>query len=97
MTTHHTPTYYRVRTLVRCAFVTGVALLAFSIGKALAQDPYTYECDGSAVVVAAGDTLWSLTDEHCKGHIGHAVYDISKVYDSQVQVGDIISFSFSRK
>lgn len=95
--TYHSATYYRVRTLVRCAFLAGVAVSAFLVGRAFASDPYTYECDRSATVVAAGDTLWSLAEEHCTGHIGHAVHDIAKVYGDQVQAGDIISFSFSRK
>lgn len=96
MTTHRTPTYYRIRTAVRCAFLAGVALTAFLAGKALADDPYAYRCDGSAIVVASGDTLWSLAQQHCEGHVGHAVHDIAKVRGDQVQVGDVISFAMER-
>lgn len=91
--TYHTPTYYRVRTLVRCAFLAGVALTAFLVGKALASDPYPYECDSSAVVVTAGDTLWSLAEKHCTGHTGAATDALVARYGTDVQVGDIISLA----
>lgn len=97
MNTHHTPTYYRVRSLVRFAFVAGVAVIAFSVGRAIANDPYQYRCDGSAVIVNAGDTLWSLAQKHCEGHTGHAVHDLAKVHGDQVRVGEIISFATERK
>lgn len=96
MTTHRTPTYYRIRTAVRATFLAGVAVTAFIAGNALAGDPYSYRCDGSAVVVTTGDTLWSLAQQHCEGHVGHAVHDIAKVRGDQVQVGDVISFAMER-
>lgn len=91
--TYHTPTYYRVRTLVRCAFLAGVALTAFLVGKALASDPYPYECDRSAVIVTSGDTLWSLAEKHCTGHVGAATAALVARYGADVQVGDIISLA----
>lgn len=97
MNTHRTPTYYRIRTTVRATFLAGVALTAFLVGKSIAGDPYQYSCDGSAVIVASGDTLWSLAKQHCTGHVGHAVHDLAKVHGDQVQVGDIISFAIERK
>lgn len=95
MTTHtyHTATYYRIRTAVRLAFLAGVALTAFTIGKALASEPYPYKCDGTTVVVAGGDTLWSLAEEHCEGHTGHAVDRLVATYGTDIHPGDTLSFS----
>lgn len=98
MTTHtyHTPTYYRVRTVVRCAFVAGVALVSFAVGKALATNPHEYQCDGSAVVATAGDTLWSLADKHCTGHVGSAVDSLHAQYGDLSQ-GEVISFAIGER
>lgn len=95
-TTYHTPTYYAVRSAVRFAFVVVVALLAFLIGKAVASEPYPYTCDGSSVIAGAGDTLWSLAEQHCTGHIGHAVHDLYKVH-ADLSVGEGVTFSGERK
>lgn len=89
--THHTPTYYRIRTAVRIAFVTGVAVLAFTIGKALASEPYPYKCDGTTVTATEGDTLWSLAEAHCEGHTGAVTHDLYKEH-GDLQVGEVISF-----
>lgn len=93
MTTQHTPTYYRIRTAVRCAFLIGVALVAFMTGKALAGNPYSFRCDGSAVVANTGDTMWSLAYDHCEGHTGAAVDTLVQRYGTTLQVGDIISLA----
>jgi len=95
MPTHRTPTYYRIRTVVRFAFLAGVALAAFLIGKAFAGDPYTYRCDGSVIVAVAGDTLWSLAQEHCEGHIGHAVHDLYEIH-ADLSVGELVTLNGSR-
>jgi len=95
MTAHHTPTYYRIRTAVRIAFLAGVALTAFTIGKVLASEPYPYKCDGTTVVVVGGDTLWSLAEQHCKGHTGHAVHRLVATYGTDIHAGDTISFAIA--
>jgi hypothetical protein len=97
MNTAHSTTYYRVRTAVRCTFLVAVATLSFIVGKALATDPLTYECDHSAVIVQSGDTLWSLAEKYCTGHIGQATDDLVKKYGTDVQVGDIVAMTGSKK
>ena len=95
-TTKHTPTYYAVRSAVRFAFVVVVAVVAFLIGKAFAGEPYPYRCDGSSVTAGAGDTLWSLAEQHCEGHIGHAVHDLYKVH-ADLSVGEQVTLNGERK
>lgn len=93
--THHTPTYYRVRTLVRCAFLAGVAMSAFLFGRALAHDPHTFECDGTQAVAVLGDTLWSLAEKHCSGHIGSAVDTLHATY-GDLSYGETVSLDIGR-
>ncbi len=98
MTTHtntHTPTYYRIRTIVRGAFVAGLVIVAFLVGKALASEPYPYKCDGTIVNATTGDTLWSLAEAHCEGHTGAVVHDLYKEH-GDLQVGEAISFARER-
>lgn len=113
MTTHHTtkatrrlnpptykkhpPIYYTVRTVVRAVFVATLALVMFTIGKALATDPYGYKCDGTTAVAADGDSLWSLAQKHCTGHIGQAVTELVKVYGTQIDYGQRITLDGERK
>lgn len=94
--TYHTPTYYTVRSAVRFAFIVLVAVVAFLVGKAFASEPYPYKCDGSSVTAGAGDTLWSLAEQHCEGHIGHAVHDLYKVH-ADLSVGEQVTLSGERK
>ena len=93
----HTTTYYTVRTLVRCLFITAVAFASFIFGKAVAQDPYAYTCTQGAVAVQSGDTLWSLAQEHCTGHIGQATDELVDKYGTDIQIGDIIAVARERK
>jgi hypothetical protein len=96
MTTHtHTPTYYLIRSIVRLAFVTGVAVVSFLVGKTLASEPYPYQCNGTTVTAVAGDTLWSLAKAHCEGHTGAIVSDLYKEH-GDLQVGEVISFARKR-
>ena len=96
MTTHHTITYYRVRTAVRFAFAGALTLSAFLVGRAVATDEYAYKCDGSAVVAVHGDTLWSLAEEHCTGHVGSAV-DTLYAKHGDLTHGEVVSFAMERK
>ena len=99
MTTHkaHPPIYYTVRTVVRTALIVSIALLAFFIGRAMASDPYEYECNGKTVMADNGDSLWSLAQENCTGHIGKAVHDLVKVYGVQVKYGEYVTLDGERK
>ena len=97
MSDTHTNTYYTIRTLVRCLFIIAVALASFIFGKAVAQDPYAYKCTQGAVTIQSGDTLWSLAQKHCTGHIGQATDDLVNKYGTDLQVGDIIAVAGERK
>jgi len=99
MTTHtqHPPVYYTVRTIVRAVFVISIALIAFFIGKAIASNPYTYKCDGTIAMANVGDSLWSLAEKHCTGHIGQAVDDLVNEYGARVHYGQYIKLNGERK
>lgn len=99
MTTHkkHPPIYYTVRTVVRSVFIITVALLMFVIGKALAADPYGYKCDGTTVMANDGDSLWSLAQKHCVGHIGQAVADLVNVHGETIRYGQYITLNGEKK
>lgn len=99
MTTHkaHPPIYYTVRTVVRSVFVITITLLAFFFGKAVASDPYTYKCDGAVVMANDGDSLWSLAEKHCTGHVGQAVDDLVKVHGETLRYGQYIKLDGERK
>lgn len=94
--TTHTNTYYVTRSAVRFAFVCTIALLAFVIGREVTTNTYQYSCDGQEVTAVLGDTLWSLAEQHCTGHIGSAVDDL---YDEhkELQYGDKVIFNRKRK
>ena len=93
----HTNTYYTVRTAVRCLFIVAVSVASFIFGKAVAQDPYAYKCSQGAVTIESGDTLWSLAQKHCTGHIGQATDDLEDQNGIDVQIGDIIAVAGERK
>ena len=95
--THHTPTYYRVRTVVRFLFWVTVATGSFLVGKALTHNSLSYSCDGQDVIVNAGESLWSIAEQHCDGHIGKAVFDLVGIYGTTVYAGQVISLDIERE
>lgn len=95
-TTHHTPTYYRVRSVVRFLFVATIATGAYLVGREIVDSTLDYKCDGTSVVVASGDTLWSIAQEHCEGHTGQAVYDLVGIYGTTLYAGQTISLDIER-
>jgi hypothetical protein len=97
MKTHHSNTYYIIRSSVRTTLLVAVVLSAFFIGKALSQNDLAYSCNGKSVMAEANDTVWSMAEANCEGHIGQAVDDIVKQYGIDVSIGEVITFTMERK
>jgi hypothetical protein len=77
--------------------IISITLLAFFVGRAMASDPYGYECNGKTVMAGSGDSLWSLAQENCTGHIGKAVHDLAKVHGVQVGYGEYVTLDGERE
>lgn len=93
MKTHHSNTYYIIRSSVRTALAVLVILAAFFTGRALSQNDLAYSCNGESVMAEANDTVWSMTEANCEGHIGQAVDDIVKQYGIDLSIGEVITFT----
>ncbi|CAB4156593.1 hypothetical protein UFOVP658_79 [uncultured Caudovirales phage] len=93
MTTHryHSRGYYITRRYVRLSLALSVIVLWLGAMMTLSRGDSTYSCDGSTVVAVYGDTLWSLAQQHCTGHIGVAVDTLYSTY-SELSHGEAISF-----
>jgi hypothetical protein len=50
-----------------------------------------YKCPDKTIIVAYGDTLWSLAERHCTGNLVSAVDSlVDKHSTTHLQVGDIV-------
>jgi hypothetical protein len=45
----------------------------------------------------ANDTVWSMAEANCDGHIGQAVDDIVKQYGIDLSIGEVITFTMEGK
>ena len=88
---YHRRGYYPPRRYVRLSLALSVIALWLGAMMTLSRGDSRYSCDGSTVIAVYGDTLWSLAQQHCSGHIGTAVDTLYSTY-SELSHGEAVSF-----
>ena len=83
--------YYTTRRYVRLSLATSVIALWLGAMIAISRDDGRYSCDGSTVIAVYGDTLWSLAQQHCSGHIGTVVDALYSTH-AELSHGEAVSF-----
>ncbi len=83
--------YYTTRRYVRLSLAVSVIALWLGAMMNLSRDGSRYSCDGSTVIAVYGDTLWSLAQKHCSGHIGMAVDALYSTH-AELSHGEAVSF-----
>lgn len=73
-------------TLLLVALV-GALTLSVAYGAKRAD---AFTCDGEAISVVSGDTLWALAEAKCDGNIQVVTDNLVKTYGATIQAGDII-------
>lgn len=72
-------------TVTALALGLGVAVIALA---GLNADRFA--CDGEAISVVSGDTLWALAEAKCDGNIRAVTDNLVKTYGATIHAGDII-------
>lgn len=75
---------------LRLKHVTALALAAaVAVLVADAMTP-EFKCDGTAVMVESGDSLWTIADSHCTGSIQAAVDAMVSDYGPDIVPGQLV-------
>lgn len=86
--------YYQIRSTVRLAFWTTVALGSFWLAKTSIESWDNYKCDPTQVVVEQYDTLWAIAERNCTGSIQSAVHDLVEKRGTElVRIGQVIELT----
>lgn len=62
-----------------------IAAVAAGIALALWMDSGRMHCDNTSVIVAEGDTLWSIAEKHCTGQVQKAVDNLFATYGADIR------------
>jgi hypothetical protein len=83
-------TYYKRRIAVASVITIVVVALSYLAGTDIDND-YDYSCPTMSVRAEQGDTLASITEQHCEGHTLQASWDIAEQRGtSTLDIGDIV-------
>lgn len=65
--------------------IIAIAAAAAGIAIGLWIDAGRMHCDNTSVIVAEGDTLWSIAEKHCTGQIQKAVDELVATYGADIR------------
>lgn len=86
--------YRYIKSILMAVLLAMLALFAFVTVDGYLSDQNEkaneYFCDGAAIIVEAGDTLYWIARENCVGNIMNVVDTLVNVYGADIAVGQKI-------